>query len=710
VQSDAQRIVEIYRHSGRYDVRVTPEIIEQPNNRVDLVFTIQEGAKTGIKSIEFVGNVAYSSYRLRDIIKTRESNLLSFLGGADVYDPDRVEADRDLIRRFYLKHGYADVQVVAALTEYDPERKGFLVTFKIEEGQQYRVGSVQFNSSIATLDGNTLSNFSHVYVGSVYNAEALEKSVEEMQIEASRRGYAFAIVRPRGDRNFDAHTVSIVFGIDEGPRTYIERINIRGNTRTRDYVIRREFDVSEGDAYNRALVDRAERRLKNLDYFKTVKITTEPGSSSDRVVLIVDLEEKSTGDFSVSGGYSTTDGALGEVSISERNFLGRGLFAKAAVQYGQYARGASLSFVDPYLLDYRVAGGLDIFYREQLPNNYISYGTKTLGFSPRLGFALREDLTLQLRYSLYEQKISLPGYLANCNNTFNNPNLPFNPSPAFVAANGAMGAVDPSGIGLFCYSDGEASLPIRKELASGKTLTSSVGYSLNYNTLDNNKNPTDGLLVDFRQDFAGVGGDVSYLKSTIDGKYYTPLVADIVGLVHLQGGILNKVGSDLRMLDQFQMGPNLVRGFAPNGIGPRDINPFGTQDALGGTKYWGASFELQMPFWFLPKEVGLKGAVYADAGGLYDYKGPTTWAATGELTTPQNSNCIKPSLPGAFPISAGTCTGLVYDNSNVVRTSVGVGLIWASPFGPLRFDYAVPLTKGQFDRVQQFKFGGGTSF
>ena len=717
VQSDAQRIVEIYRHSGRYDVRVTPEIIEQPNNRVDLVFTIVEGGKTGIKSIEFVGNVAYSSYRLRDIIKTRESNLLSFLGGADVYDPDRVEADRDLIRRFYLKHGYADVQVVAALTEYDPERKGFLVTFKIEEGQQYRVGSVAFNSSIATLDGNTLSSFSHVYVGSVYNAEALEKSVEEMQIEASRRGYAFAIVHPRGDRNFDAHTVSIVFGIDEGPRTYIERINIRGNTRTRDYVIRREFDVSEGDAYNRALVDRAERRLKNLDYFKTVKIATEPGSSSDRVILVVDLEEKSTGDFSVSGGYSTTDGALGEVSISERNFLGRGLFAKAAVQYGQYARGGSLSFVDPYLLDYRVAGGLDIFYREQLANNYISYGTKTLGFSPRLGFGLREDLTLQLRYSLYQQTISLPGYLANCNNNPANPFLAFNPSPAFVntlpggaAQAVAMGAVDASGIGLWCYSDGEASLPIRKELAGGKTLTSSVGYSLNYNTLDNNKNPTDGLLVDFKQDFAGVGGDVSYLKSTIDGKYYTPLVSDIVGLVHLQGGILSKVGSDLRMLDQFQMGPNLVRGFAPNGIGPRDINPFGTQDALGGTKYWGASFELQMPFWFLPKEVGLKGAVYADAGGLYDYKGPTTWAATGELTTPQNSNCIKPSLPGAFPISAGTCTGLVYDSSNVVRSSVGVGLIWASPFGPLRFDYAVPLTKGQFDRVQQFKFGGGTSF
>jgi outer membrane protein insertion porin family len=697
VQSDAQRIAEIYRRSGRYDVRVNPEIIVQPNNRVDLVFTITEGSKTGVKSVEFIGNNAYSSYRLKDIIKTHESNLLSFLGGADVYDPDRVEADRDLIRRFYLKSGFADVQVVAALTEYDPEKKGFLVTFKIEEGQQYRIASVDFQSSIASLDPNVLRSFSRVNVGSLYNAEALEKSVEEMQIEASRRGYAFAIVRPRGDRNFEAHTVSIVLAVDEGPRTYIERINVRGNTRTRDYVIRREFDISEGDAYNRALVDRAERRLKNLDFFKSVKLVTEPGSSSDRVILIVDLEEKSTGDFSVSGGYSTTDGALAEVSISERNFMGRGLFAKASVTYGQYARGASLSFVEPYLLDYRVALGLDIFYREQLANDYISYGTSTLGFSPRLGFALREDLSLQLRYSLYQQSITLPTALNNCNNLAGSA---FFPTPTYI--NTVLGGVDPTGnaqAGLApgCLADGESSLPVRQELANGTAWTSSIGYSLNYNTLDNNKNPTDGLLIDFKQDFAGVGGDVSYLKSTIDGKYYAPLVADIVGLIHVQSGMLNSIGdSQLRMLDHFQMGPNLVRGFAPNGIGPRDLTfyPYtGTGDALGGTKYWGASAELQMPFWFLPKEVGLRGAVYADAGSLWDYQGPTSWAATGEVNSPTCPTC-----------------GLQYDDSTIIRSSVGVGLIWQSPFGPLRFDYAVPLSKGKYDIVQQFKFGGGTSF
>ncbi|QOZ09390.1 outer membrane protein assembly factor BamA [Bradyrhizobium sp. CCBAU 51765] len=705
VQSDTLRIAEIYRRSGRYDVRVTPEVIEQPNNRVDLIFTIEEGAKTGVKSIEFVGNNAFSSYRLRDVIKTRESNLLSFLASGDIYDPDRVEADRDLIRRFYLKNGFADVQVVAALTEYDPEKKGFNVTFKIEEGAQYRVGAVNFRSSIPNFDPTSMRAYSRVNVGSLYNVESIEKSVEEMQIEASRRGYAFAVVRPGGDRNFEAHTVSVVFNIDEGPRTYIERINLRGNTRTRDYVIRREFDISEGDAYNRALVDRAERRLKNLDYFKSVKITTEPGSSSDRVILIVDMEEKSTGDFSISGGYSTTDGALAEVSVSERNLLGRGLFAKASVTYGQYARGYSLSFVEPYLLDYRVALGLDLYQREQLANSYISYGTKTLGFSPRLGFSLREDLALQLRYSIYQQEITLPSYLANCNNVQFLPdgsaNPLFNPSPAFANANGISLA---STNGLGCYNDGEASLPVRKELANGKTLTSALGYTLTYNTLDNNKNPTDGLLIDFRQDFAGVGGDVSYLKTVADGKYYTPLVSDIVGIVRLQGGILTKVGSDLRMLDHFQMGPNLVRGFAPNGIGPRDLNPFGTQDALGGTKYWGASLELQMPFWFLPKEVGLKGAVYADAGGLYDYQGPTSWTATNEVNAP---GCIPSTIN---PSSAGTCTGLVFDDSKVVRTSVGVGLIWQSPFGPLRFDYAVPLTKGKYDRTQEFRFGGGTTF
>jgi outer membrane protein insertion porin family len=684
VQSDTQRIIEIYRHSGRYDVTVTPQYIEQPNNRVDLIFVVNEGKKTGVQAINFVGNNAFSAYRLRDIIKTRESNWLSFLSSGDVYDPDRVEADRDLIRRFYLKNGYADVQVVAALTEYDPSVKGFVVTFKIEEGQQYRIGSIAYNSTVPSFDANALSALSRVSVGSIYNVESVEKSVEDMTIDAARRGYAFAQVKPRGDRDFQNHTVSIVFDVSEGPRLYIERINVRGNTRTRDYVIRREFDVSEGDAYNRALIDRAERRLKNLDFFKSVKITQEPGSSPDRVIVNVDVEEKSTGDFSVSGGYSTSDGALAEVTVSERNLLGRGLLAKASVQYGEFARGATLSFVEPYLLGYRVALGLDLYYREQLANSFVSYNSTTYGFSPRLGFQLREDLSLQVRYSISSQKITLPAQFADCNNV--NPN--------FVTSF-PTSQITPPNIIADCFADGEASVPVKAELARGTALTSSVGFTLAYNTLDNNKDPTSGILATLGEDFAGVGGDVRYFKTTGDVKLYTPIVSDIVGLVRFQGGVLNgwggggsanagNVDGNVRMLDNFQMGPNLVRGFEPMGIGPRDLTFGTTNDALGGTQYWGASAELQMPFWFLPKEVGLKGAVYADAGSLWGYEGERSFLGQSVL------------LDGS--------------DSMHVRASVGVGLIWASPFGPLRFDYAVPVMKQSYDRVQEFRFGGGTSF
>ncbi len=695
VQSDTQRITEIYRRQGRFDVKIEPKIIEQPNNRVDLVFEVSEGAKTGIKSIEFLGNNAFSAYRLRDVIKTRESSILSFLSSNDIYDPDRIEADRDIIRRFYLKNGYADVQVIAALTEYDPSVTGFRVTFKIEEGQQYRVASVDFRSSIANLNGEAFRSLSRVSVGSIYNAEALEKSVEEMSIEASRRGFAFASVKPQGDKNYDAHTVSIVFAIDEGPRVYIERINVRGNTRTRDYVIRREFDISEGDAYNRALVDRAERRLKNLDFFKTVKINSEPGSSADRVVLNVDLEEKSTGDFSISGGYSTVDGFLSEVSISERNLLGRGWFGKAAVQYGQRTKGYSLSFVEPYLLGYRVALGLDFYQRQQSASSYVSYDSKTIGFSPRLGFQLREDLSLQLRYSISQTQITLPFNLQNCNNV---AGAGFYPTPAYVATGNGGGFTAINN----CFSDGEASVAVKRELLGGPVTTSALGYTLAYNTLDNNKAPTSGILASLSQDYAGVGGNVSYLKTISDAKLYTPIVSDIVGVLHLQGGVITDVGSGIRMLDHFQMGPNLVRGFAPSGIGPRDITPGTYNDALGGTHYWGASVEAQVPFWFLPKEIGLKGAVYADAGAVSGYRG-------GDSPNPlfiRNPACAS---PGSLTAIQAQCLQAGADNG-LIRTSVGAGIIWTSPFGPLRFDYAIPLTQGPYDRVQEFRFGGGTSF
>src|SRR6187551_32883 len=349
VQSDVQRIIEIYHRSGRFDVSVAPKIIELPNNRVDLVFEIKEGDKTGIKEIVFVGAKAFSHGRLKDVIKTSASNLLSFLQTTDIYDADRIEADRDLLRRFYLKHGYADVRIISAVGEYDPGKKGFIVTFTIDEGSQYRVGTVDVVSNVRAIDPAVLRNQVKLSPGNVYNADLVERSVESMTIQAARQGYAFANVRPRGDRNFETKTINLVFVVEEGARAYIERINIRGNTRTRDYVIRREFDLGEGDAYNRALVDRAERRLKNLNYFKTVKITNEPGSAPDRVVVNVNVEEQATGEFSISGGYSTADGIVSEVSLGERNLFGEGKYAKAALTYGERVRGFDLSFVEPFL-------------------------------------------------------------------------------------------------------------------------------------------------------------------------------------------------------------------------------------------------------------------------------------------------------------------------------------------------------------------------
>ncbi|HMF22867.1 MAG TPA: outer membrane protein assembly factor BamA [Pseudolabrys sp.] len=693
VQADVQRIIEIYHRSGRFDVSVNPKIIELPNNRVDLVFEIKEGEKTGVKEIRFVGAHAFSASRLRDVIKTSESNFLSFLQTADIYDPDRVEADRDLLRRFYLKQGYADVRILSAVGEYDPARKGFIVTFTIDEGSQYRVGTVEIISNVHAIDPASLRSQLKLSAGSVYNADLVEKSVEAITIAAARNGYAFANVRPRGDRNFETKTINLVFVVEEGARAYIERINIRGNSRTRDYVIRREFDLAEGDAYNRALVDRAERRLKNLGYFKTVKITNEPGSAPDRVVINVDVEEQPTGEFSVSGGYSTADGLIGEISVADRNLMGRGEYAKAAVTYGQRVRGFDLSFVEPFFLGYRMGAGIDLFARQNLASSYVSYDSKTIGANFRLGFALTEEIAFQPRYSIYQQRIDLPVQLNDCQFS---SNATINGGPGVNPTNEANGSDTTVNVPFGCYANGEASLAVRKELASGPVTVSLVGYTLTYNTLDNNKLPTSGLFAELRQDLAGVGGDVNFIRTSGEVRKYYEVFSDVVSVFKLQAGNLASWGGqDLRMLDHFQMGPNLVRGFQPAGIGPRDLTPGTTNDALGGTLYWGASIEAQTPLYFLPKDVGIKLAAYVDAGSLWNYQGPTSWNVTGETLL----------------------VGL--DSPSMIRSAVGVGLLWDSPLGPLRFDLAYPITKycatapggvEVCDRTQIFRFSGGTRF
>ncbi|BAR99872.1 outer membrane protein assembly factor YaeT precursor [Blastochloris viridis] len=646
VQSDVQRILEVYRRSGRYDIRVDPKIIDLPNGRVDLVFEVTEGSKTAVRRIEFVGNHAFGDWKLKDVMTTTESNWLSWLKNSDVYDPDRLNADQELIRRFYLKNGYADFRILSATADLDREKNEFVIVIAVDEGEQYKFGAVEVQSNIRDIDSASLRRVLRTQTGATYNADSVEKTIEDLTIEVSKKGYAFAQVRPRGDRDPETKQIAVTYVIEEGPRVYIERINVRGNTRTRDYVVRREFDIYEGDAYNRVMVDKAERRLKNLGYFKTVKIANEPGSAPDRVILNVDVEDQPTGEFSVAGGYSTAEGFIGEVSVAERNFLGRGHYVRVAGSWGEYSKGAEFNFTDPYFLGHRIAAGFDLFYKETSPSssNSVSYTNNMKGGTIRFGLPLQDDLSIQLRYSLYQQEITI--------------------------ANEAYSDGDPD--------NGEASQAF-KEIAGDPQLVSLVGYTLAYNTLDSNKTPTKGVYAELRQDFAGVGGDVNFIRTTGDVKWYHDLGSDIVGLLRAQGGHVTGWGDqDFRIMDGFFMGPNLVRGFKSAGIGPRDLASY-NQDALGGTMYWGTSAEVQFPVPWMPKDFGLKGALFADAGSVWDYQGEVY-------------------------------SGMDVRDENVIRSSVGAGVIWTSPFGPIRIDYAVALSKDTYDKTQAFRFSGGTRF
>jgi len=689
VDADIERIKDIYRRSGHAAATVTARTVDLPNGRVDVVFTIDEGEKTGVKAINFVGNHVYSSGKLRDLMETTEMNYLSFFKTTDVYDPDKIASDLERIRRFYLKNGYADFRVVGSDAQFDPAQGGYIITITVEEGVQYTVASVNVESHLPDVDGASLLPLVRLSAGEIYNGDMVEKTVDALTKEVGKHGYPFTQVRPRGDRDPATRTVTIAFVLEEGPRVYIERIDVRGNTRTRDYVIRREFEIGEGDAYNRVLIDRAERRLNNLGYFKKVKITNEPGSSPDRVIVVVDVEDQPTGSLSLSGGYSTSDGFVADVSVTETNFMGRGQYVKLAVSEGQYSRGVDFSFTEPYFLGERLAAGFDLYAKKTDPWQYSYYSNFVTGATLRLGLPVTEELSFSPRYSIYRTDISIPN---NSSQPYNDCTYPvWGTTPGF-----------PWGTPTFwwnCLSNGEASLAIKE--AQGPFVTSMFGYTLGYNTLDNNRSPTNGFFSELRQDVAGAGGDTRFIRTTGDLRYYHEIWDQIVGLVHLQGGDLQSFGgSQLRIVDNFNLGPSLVRGFAPSGIGPRDIssgNPQG--NPLGGTVYYGASVEVQFPLYGLPKDLGLKGAIFADAGTLYGYTGRTNFSPTGVCSG-------GPYVP---PYSQSNCL-LVGGDSTLIRTSAGGSIIWASPLGPIRFDFAKAITKSQVDQTQFFRFTGGTTF
>ena len=640
VQSDAEQIAAQYRQRGYFQTKVEPKTIKLKDGRVNLVFEIKENDKLGVRQILFAGNDAFPANKLSGVIKTGQSNVLSFMLNNDIYNADRVDDDRDLLRRFYLAHGYADVRVQSQ-AHYDAAKQGVVVTFSIAEGAQYHLGKVDIESTMKTVAAPELRSALRTQAGDVYDADAVNKTVEDLAMRLARSGEPFAAVTAHSDRQRDRHLINLVYAVDQGKRVYIERIDIHGNAKTRDEVVRREFDFGEGDAYNRALVDRAERRLKALNYFKTVKIEGKPGSAPDRVALDVAVEEQQTGDFNIAGGYSTTDGPLVQLSIGDRNFLGTGDIAKATVTYGLYARGFDVAFIDPYALGPRTSLGGELFGKQTFANSNQSYNTSLYGGKVLVGTPITDQLNINWNYSIYNHGVSLPA-----GNT--------------------------------------ASLPIQQAAQAGAYWVSSVGNSVVYSTLDSARNPTEGFRAQTNNDVAGLGGAAKFARSTEDVRYYHPIVGDVVGMVRGQGGYVTPWGgAQLPLLDGFFGGPQLVRGFAPNGFGPRDITPGTSMDNVGGNVFWTSSAELQAPVPLVPADAQLKMALFSDVGSLW---------ATGASSV-ANLSTLSPSQQIA--------------NSRAIRSSVGASLIWDSPFGPLRLDYAYPFAKQPYDVTQRLNFTAG---
>jgi outer membrane protein insertion porin family len=569
VQSDVERILTIYRRSGRYNAVVEPKIIRLEQGRVDLVFEIDEGDVTGIKRISFVGNEHFGDGTLRGKIRTTESAWWRFLSSDDRFDPDRLNLDRELLRKFYLSEGYADFRVISAVAELSPNRDGFFITFTISEGERYKFGKIEVTSRFQGLDVDTLKSYLTMDEGDWYNADQVEKTVTAMADAVGSLGYAFVDVRPNIRRNKDNQTVDVTFDVQEGPRVYVERINISGNTRTLDKVIRREFRLAEGDAFSTAKVRRSQDRLKNLGFFEKVDISAAPGSSPDKTNLEVQVVEQSTGEISFGAGYSTTSGVLGDISIRERNLLGKGQDLRLGLSLGTLSTLIDLSFTEPYFLDRAVAAGFDIFRTSNDRQAIASYSDSSIGFALRTAWAYTEHTRQTLRYSLRQTNI-------------------YNVQP-FAS-------------------------PIVQSQA-GYSTTSEIAESTVWDTRDQRLNPTKGHLLRGTVAVGGPGGDNYYVRMTADAVIYQQLFEDVVASVGGGlGAILPYNNSIPRLNNLFFIGGDTLRGFAVGGIGPRDAN---TTDALGGLYYYTGTTELSFPLYGIPKEIGLLGKAFVDVGSLW---------------------------------------------------------------------------------------------
>ncbi len=637
IQSDIQAIKDAYAATGRSEVNVTTQVVPLGEGRVNLAFVVDEGDRTKIAAINFVGNNAYSSGRLSSVIATKRSNFLSFLTRKDVYNEDKLHADEEALRQFYYNRGYADFRIVSSDAAFDEATNKYTLTFNIEEGPRYDFGAISVQSTVPGVDSTQLQGLVQTHEGKVYSAKEVQKSMEAISDQVASAGYPFARVTPRGNRDLNNNTIGVEYLVDQGERAYVERIEIRGNSRTRDYVIRREFDMSEGDAFNQQMITKAKRRLEALGYFSSVNITTQPGSSPDRVVVVVDVQDQATGSFGIGAGYAAGgDGLLLEASIEEKNFLGRGQYIKVTAGGGEEgSRTYGLNFTEPYFLGYRLAVGFDLNHSETSSNDNYDYEENSAVL--RATAPITEDLATTFRYNYKQMKY------------------------------------DPSG------SLSDLSAPYQNLVENSPWVKSSVSQTLTYNTLDDMTLPREGIYASATQEIAGLGGDSQYYKIYGKARYYHLLAddADIIGSVSGSAGYVIGFDKNLNVFDQFTLTNGDIRGFENKGIGPRIAGS--NDDPLGGTTYFTVSAEATFPLPAFPRDFGLRGAVFADAGTLFGNKVDSL----GDGVNGEDAS---------------------------LRASVGLGIIWASPFGTLRVDYAVPVLKEDFDKTQNFKFGINNQF
>lgn len=620
IQAAQQRILEIYRRMGRFDATVEPKVIRLEENRVDLVFEINEGEVTYVRKINFIGNKHFSSSRLEEQLYTKRARWYRLWASDDTFDPDRFTADQQNLQQYYFDMGYPDFRLVSAVAELSPDHKDFYLTFTVEEGEKYTYGKVNIVSHLKQVNAEDLKGLIDIQSGEQFSRKQIERNVTLLNTHVGTYGYAFADIQPRIEKNRQNKTVDLTFEVREGPRVYIERIDVVGNDRTRDEVIRRELNILEGDAYNSTKVKSAEKNLKDLGYFKKSEVLVEPGTAPDKARLVVKVEEQPTGEMGVAAGFSTLDGILGNVKFTERNFMGTGRIVHASVTIAKRMQEFDVGITDPYFLGYNLEAGIDLFrVRSTRLSNYIQASN---GVSPHIAYNITEHLSQSITYTLKNDHVS---HVASGASTF-----------------------------------------ISQQ--SGKFITSALGQTLTYDRRDSRIDPTSGYALSLSNTYAGLGGKVNYLKNSIGGSWFYSPIEDVVLNVRGSVGGIEKAGKNpIRIVDSILLGADTFRGFEYGGIGPRDKT---TGDALGGTRYWTGTVEALFPIG-LPNEFGVKGAVFTDFG--------TTW---------------KPGVKGPQ----------VIDNRSI-RASVGFGLSWTSPFGPLKIDYAIPVKKQKFDETQRFLFG-----